>query len=367
LGREALVAAVAEGQPETGLSALPVWAAASLLRSEDLSVDSADAGAVSHESMHFDRNILGDTSSQLARRRDAALDAENAYTRSALQFLVSKRSDFLRFDTAALALARMRPVLDLASVPGLAGIALSDTATPGYGPFHEDSSSDWYTALQDSGDFGYNPEMRLTFLRQEGYDPVDLSLNGTDRFWNGSANLPFFPSSQIPLYTTFAPRPDGSTRPNFKGLPEERWSAFRRAQNEQFLRSLYEKLREILPDLPVILAERSGGSRGAEFWASWDAAAKLPYHRDPEEANGTYTSKDLRAAFKTVYSTLNVPPDDASATVADWASGVIFHLGNVEDPSLNNTPRADGLLIDVRALPLKKTEEFLKRALQPKK
>jgi hypothetical protein len=286
--------------------------------------------------------------------------------RDALRLLTSKYNNFLRFDTPALALMRMRPVIDLADVPGLAGIALSDTAAPGYGPFHEDYGNDWYTGLQDSGDFGYSPEMRLAFLRQEGYDPIDLSLSGTDQFWNGSANLPFFPSSKVPLYTSFAPRPDGSTHPKLKGLPEERWSAFRRGQNEQFVATLYQKLHQKSPRLPVMLAERSGGIRGPVFWAKWDAAAKLPYHRDPEGEGGRGASKDLRADFRTVYSTLNVPPEDAFATVADYASILMHVLNNVEDPGLNNTLRTDGLIVDLRTLSLKKTEEFLRRALQPR-
>ncbi|MES2464349.1 MAG: hypothetical protein V4671_27630, partial [Armatimonadota bacterium] len=324
-----------------------------------------NSAAASPGSVQYDQNVLGDTSSELARRRAAALDSENGFTRDALRFLLSKRSRFLRFDTPDLATARMRPILDLASVPGLAGIALSDTAPPGYGPFHE-KSDDWYTGLQDSGDFGYSPEMRLAFLRQEGYDPIDLSLTGTELFWGGSANLPFFPSKEVPLHTTFlVPQPDGSTRPNLKGLPAERWSAFRRERNEHLLGSLYQKIWKAVPNLPLMMAERSAGVRGPEFWGSWDAPNKLPFDGETTASDGTTARKDPHRISKTLYSTVTVPPDDSYSKISDAAASLPFALYAVVHPELNNTLRSDGLLIDLRALSQEKIREFLRLSLRP--
>lgn len=364
-GLEALTAAVTEGRAKPEENAISVWGVAPLLREENRGVEPSSAAETSLDFFKYDRNVLGDTSSLLARRRAAALDSENGFTRDALRFLVSRHSDFLRFDKPVLAMARMRPLLAMSVVPGLAGIAISDTAPPGYGLFHE-KFDDWYTALQDSGDFGYNPEMRLAFLRQEGYDPIDLSLTGTEKFWNGSANLPFFPTPEVPIHTVYAPQPDGSTLPNLKGSPVERWSAFRKGRNEQFLGQLYQKLRESAPHMPLMLAEQSGGvSRNPAFWGSWDAADKLPCDREMTADSGMTSRKNPHLVSMIVYSAMTVPPDDSFAKITDYAANFPFVIGAVTNLDGNNSVRSEGLLIDLRTLSREKTEQFLRLTLRP--
>jgi hypothetical protein len=176
-GGSALAAAVAAGRDAR--PPLPVFAVVSLLKRDgndhanDHAAEKAPTppgeAAAARADDDRDRNLLGETSAELARRRSASpFGRTNGYAQGALNYLLDPPGDFLRFDTPALAQTRAKQVRDLAATPGLAGLVLRHTVAPGYSVFGDD---DWYYGLGEAGDFGYTLPLRLAFLRQEGYDP----------------------------------------------------------------------------------------------------------------------------------------------------------------------------------------------------
>jgi hypothetical protein len=214
----------------------------------------------------------------------------------------------------------------------------------------------WWAVLGDGGDFGYTPEMRLAFLRKEGFDPIDLSVSGMKYLSNGGASLPFFPDEGVTL---------ARDTDYYKDYPVTRWAKFRREHNEQFLAALYTQLRQQAPKLNLAMAERSGdATAGTKFWASWDAVDKTPLGQELEDSAGV---KDPHGISRTVYAVFRVH-DDPNYSIADQAATLPLYFATTYAPMYAMASlKADYLLIDLRALPLKKTEEFLKRALQPKK
>jgi probable phosphoglycerate mutase len=205
--------------------------------------------------------------------------------------------------------------VNLATVPGLAGLALTETAPPGYGQFKTLGGPmiGWWAVLRDGGDFGYTPEMRLAFLRREGYDPLDLSVSGTEMLSNGGARLPFFPDKGV------------ISGDNDEDAPVTHWARFRREKNAQFLSALYAALRKQAPILPLVMAERSGDATfGPKFWASWESAKSLPCDTQDDAKN--IPSKDPHAVHKTVYQPVVVPEGPIVDSVNSLYSSLVFGI-----------------------------------------
>ncbi len=277
---------------------LPVFAVVRLLKTAGK--DPGDAAADLR-----DVNLMGETSGAYAQRRAASPGAKRGeYTAGAIEHILGHSGDWARFDTPVLVARLTRRLADLANTPGLAGLVLRDTAGPGYTIPGDD---DWYYGLRDSGDFGYTPELRLAFLRQEGYDPVDLSFSGS---WRAGADLslPFFPDDGAPPRVV----PPASTNTPVVKTPVERWRAFRYETNTHFMEQLYAALRRAHPELALLLKGRANAAfRGQLDWyGSWDRADALPDPSPNPHSNDPSQEQTARSRSKRVLKDLRFAPSD---------------------------------------------------------
>lgn len=213
---------------------------------------------------NLDVNVLGESAGRHAARRLSS-PALYPWVRHALL----RSGDWLRVDTPAAAVQRKRHLREIAATPGLAGLALCDTAAPGYA-LPADAGNIYGTG---GTELGYTPEMRLAFLRQKGADPIDIGSN-PHVGGNVATRLPFFDPDNVSRVTFVDGRavapPGGQTLP-------QKWNGFRYDANARFLAELYKTLRAEHPDLPLLLQDRPQHFSALPGWyGSWDKPGGLP-------------------------------------------------------------------------------------------
>ena len=262
-----LAAAITAGKQNN----VAVSAVLPLLRCARPAADASEKEAASAETPdadELDRNVLGETRRQEARREAALLttspDARAEGWRRIQRERLRRTDDLVRVDHPETAVSLTRCLSELAATPGLAGIALFDTAAPGYAapavagnaPFGPDGTFG----------FGFTPGLRLRLLRQASLDPIDLSGENMH-----ALNLPFFPSQQHRFQHIGA---NGEARVTPDTQPSRAWTALRHETNRRFLADLHVAVRAAHPDLPLFIADRGETS----FWFSrWERPDALPY------------------------------------------------------------------------------------------
>jgi hypothetical protein len=316
-----------------------------LLRTSDKAEDKSSGSA--------DLNILGETNSVYAARRKS-LPTGPAY----LVPVAPPGTDWRNPNAAETKTALIAWLTDLARTPGLTGIVLRDTAAPGY------TSREGAGGIRESAaanDFGYTPEMRLAFLRQEGYDPIDL---GGGAIVALDLTLPFFPDAGPPTFLML----DGS---DATGNPAEaalkKWNTFRYKVGATLLADVYAALHAATPDLPLSIAARPVPffSTGPLTWfGSWDAPDRLPYPTPPGDGEPRASlSQQARSFSKRVLLSLPYPSPNAfteqKLTTADYAR----HL----TPLLQkNSAGWDGVVLDLSGIPTERALVLLGGVAAPK-
>ena len=149
----------------------------------------------------------------------------------------------------------------LATIPGLAGLALTETAAPGYL-----SATLSRFGRSNNAEYGYTPTRRLSFVRSEGYDPIDLG---------SFVEVGFLSNPMRNSMMQFRPSPD-TPRPTPPVNPLERWSQVRFEANKALLTQVYTTLKAASPSLPLWLKSRSQGFAQNDWFGSWDKADILP-------------------------------------------------------------------------------------------
>lgn len=154
---------------------------------------------------------------------------------------------------------------------GVVGLVLVDTVAPGYG------NEDVHTfgtgrSRPDGWDLGYTPALRLAFLRQEGYDPLDLPPPSFGASFNPFGNvppldLPFFPD---PPARTGLTSINGSqiTEQNVTRSAGEKWRRLRADASDQFLARLRAALPPAAP--PVLVDDRFDPPAERAWFVRWD-------------------------------------------------------------------------------------------------
>lgn len=224
-----------------------------------------------------DVNILGETSAARAARRDAAgLQNQDVFHVDAV------RPDrvWLR-GGAAVPAGRQTWLQTLAKTPGLAGLALRDTAPPGYAAAL-DAKGDAPASDPRDGrdDFGYTPDLRLACLRAHGFDPVDVDWAYT-LVGKVQLDLPFFDDLL----------PNGSRRPSSSAALRRQWNTFRAGVNQRALAPLHAALQSALAparsNFPVYLRDRAEPlvNQQGGWYGTWDHANKLPAQTPPAAAD----------------------------------------------------------------------------------
>ena len=225
-----------------------------------------------------DFNILGETPTQFVSRHIA----EQEQAGESGDSLRGTRYSYQQWDGWIAPTEKTRAeiverIAKIAAVPGLAGMAFSAVSPPGYV-----TDSTYLNADIFPYEYGYLPEWRLAFLRQEGFDPVDLT-----RSRQRSYSLPFFSESVVEDNTKLnadqrlIPEPDGPSALT-------KWRLFREKRSFALLRDVFKAARAAQPDLPLYQSDRmSEVTQSAPFFDSLETPDKIVrpsyFDRNPQE------------------------------------------------------------------------------------
>jgi hypothetical protein len=172
-GKALLTAAIAEANTDTK-KPISVVAVTSVLTAMPLSRTVKPVFA-----RNLDRNLLGETASpaQYRQIQATALMVQGAYA----EYMEKQIREWILPDTPTLKTRLSRYLSDLARVPGLSGMALTDTAASGYES--QSADSEMYFGGGNS-QLGYVPSYRAPFLLANSYDPIDIAprayIDGVD-------------------------------------------------------------------------------------------------------------------------------------------------------------------------------------------
>lgn len=252
-----------------------------------------DAPKTGDADQNRDVNVLGETGGEWAARIAALPEGwpgENADARNDGDWLVPNAPS-----TKARLTARLRTV---AAVAGISGIVLTDTAAPGYSGNEREWNADRWAA-----EMGYTLPARLTFLRNFGYDPLDM----TDGMVRGDTALPFF-STLVPRTIEIAPGRWGAD-PKVKS-PLLEWNRTRQEQTEAALASVYRAFRAGQTNVPLWV--RAAVPSDGGWFGTWNVADKLPRARSIPVFSGSGEApnvaaialKNAHAISRTAYSTV---------------------------------------------------------------
>jgi hypothetical protein len=159
----------------------------------------------------------------------------------------------------------------VAATPGIAGVVLRGAVPPGYAfPAKRTHPFEVIQYVREREAFGYSPELRLSFLRRHGADPIDLVWDASYSGWEQRARdldlAPFFPAYDwVPRRPASAQGGEPSIyqgREAVGGLLDQ-WDAVRAAANREALAAIGRTLHMTRP---------GGGS--LSLWLEWPR----PYH-----------------------------------------------------------------------------------------
>ena len=353
-----------------------------------------------------DLNLLGETSaggiglfpawlsSEMIWRTDWDRESEAARRR--------RLGDYLRCDLPATREA-LRPLLArIAKIPGLAGLVLRDVQPPGY----DIAPKNWKNADSETlfQYLGFNEEMRLTFLRGYGVDPVDLSPLAGGRLGGYFGPIGYDPYSfdnALPFFPDYGPnaiyRSESDETERFlkvSGDPQgpfavfaathgarDRWglwAKFRRETIAAFLTQLRGELKAFAPLVPVrLLIGPDAPKDTAVRWCSPLDAAKPPLlsggEDERENADGaakeTPLPERLRRVSKPVALCLSYYPSHDADRGRDFARQAARQIENggalkmwdgvVLDFSAASLPE---MLSALTATAIKPSEDFMTKA-----
>ncbi|MBB6048845.1 hypothetical protein [Armatimonas rosea] len=240
----------------------------------------------------------------------------------------------------------------LASLPGLAGLALAETVAPGY--ISPRANRFGGTTAQE---YGYTPERRLAFLRSEGYDPIDLTGRGE----SGELRRPMSMGMMVRRPSPDAPAP--ASPPD----PFTRWNALRFAANKALLTEVFSALKSANPRLTLWIEGRQESQLLNSWYGTWERPEPFPTYRVPgfgdsgEEA--PFEADDVKQARRFSKEVLfaNSYPDPlletmrsrrARESVTAWWTELLN--GEVREKGVFPW---DGAVLDLRTLP---TDEALR-------
>lgn len=367
-GKTLLTAAVHAGRAQ-GLSVFGVvrllrrpLSLAPIVAGEEGSPANEEAGAPGTDDALLDLTVQGEKGAAWGRRRFRSPDAQERWMRAMLS---GTAGDWLRPDAPATFERLKARLLALSATPGLTGLVLINTAAPGYTNPGQPNRGIYWTP-GDERDFGYTPENRLAFLRQESMDPVDLA-GSSDFTGNADLNLPFFSENafQAPFVRSSEQSDVFTPDPAWLG-PMQKWQAFRYQQNVALLTRLHEALRAAHPNLALLVRSRPEGAFGPEGWfGSWDKPDALPQLTNPDfgPSGGGTIAQAARSFSRRVF--LGAPFFGYSGVSAPMDQGKVYAgmLGYLMERHKNTN--WDGIVFDLSSGPLEKVLPAL-AALDPK-
>lgn len=306
------------GEPDNAAAAAPEAPPATIINA-----DAASGGD------DLDRNVLGETRGEEARREAAILAANTSEEwRRLLQQTFLRTGDLLRVDDPDVLSRLKKRLVALVATPGLAGLVLEDTAAPGYA---DPGGSLLANRYPRRNGFGYTPGLRLAFLRQASVDPLDLPAGSG----SGEFDLPFFSAEKRSFASADALGAGGPNTVSNSPPAPMAWNAFRYARNRQFLHELCVALRAARPDLPLFLAERG---ETPVWFSRWEQNEALPFYSWAYSETGQPPAPPKQARKSSSFNLLRVAVDpldktrlspwmmkDLVSSLKDW-NGVVFDL-----------------------------------------
>lgn len=306
------------------------------------------------EASWIDRNLLGEITTSVSARHEADPAFLRAVHRDSLNGgglpqrklgAYLPRTDWLPPVGKAGLLARAR-TLEIAALPGLAGLVLRGLQPPGYAGARDTGLLGWGNAsLTEPEQMGYTPAMRLAFLRRARVDPLDLIPPDLEV---GAADLrvPFFLDDNARGDTSVY-NETNSPMPGFNEVGGVQWDKFRQETNERFLADLHGALRVRRPGLPLFAEALRAGHRGSmddSEYGSWIKGDAPPRRGDARSLTG-------RVLFSLPLADPTTADDEAwnrfrSITIFLAASGLAGQ-------------RPDGFVLDLSALSATKAAAFL--------
>ncbi len=283
-----------------------------------------------------DLTITGELPREFATRLIAEYQATETDPALARYQLRNAR-DWVRPTVPALAARLARNLAAVAATPGLSGMALLDTAPPGYGATPRNTM---FAGTAARPELGYTAAARAGFIRTAGYDPIDLepSLN----FGNVDRRLPFFTADN-----QFGGNPFDTAAIN--ATPSGQWYKFRTELISQTLKELHGPLMKALPQLPggfpVYLQNLdAGGPFGGDWFSLWEKPDGLPSRPEPAPGASPFPLPNAPAPagialfalphrdpapspYPSVMATSQAPPPAPAVQFARGVNGVLNQSG----------------------------------------
>lgn len=318
--------------------------------------------------MRLEANVLGETAAEFANRRK---DAPGAYMTVAPLGVLVPRRDWVRMGDAAQVEKRLSRAVEVAKTPGISGLALRDTAPPGF----ESQGDSWDSRFDYGSDLGYTPEIRLAYLRNYGIDPIDAA---PVEAFVGSANLipPLFANGSSGFVgprngrgARFTASQGVMTQVVGEAAPlngEQRWHKFRNEWDVRLLSPLLDRLHAAARKLPISCADRyEKPPVGIGWYGSWDKPEGLPhrkaaYNRPPlGQARETSKTVLIHVKCPTTYEPMAFPWVPKGKLDASAYSSI-----------LSNTIKQagdgwDGIVLDLSDMPFAQAMPLLE-AITPK-
>jgi hypothetical protein len=295
-----------------------------------------------------------------------------------------KRGDWLRCDSPETLSTVLAKVREIAAIPGIAEIALTDLVPDGYSGSMELYGRGEMREFGDSGFLGYTEGMRVAFIRQNSIDPVDLSP-----FSNGRLNAfrfrgPFGSGVDLSLpllpdYGTYGRFGGGTSSYNGVDAIElgakdsyDKWVVFRTTTARRFAQELLKNIRVAHPDIPIYVKHNgeSGGllrvnqnySRVGEIDKAVEAIVPMPQPRERTrpDTTGKIPPRGELAKQYTDQAYLLVeclPAIESKERLSEFKRQVYPWL----NPAVQ---KWDGLVVDISLFPMKEIP-MLMEAIKP--
>ena len=282
-----------------------------------------------------DKNLLDETGSVHAARLTASPAGQH---NSIIARRFGRVGDWLRSDSPVTLTHLQQRLREIATMPGLSGLAFRDMAPFGY--LKTGSKPDPYVSPQ-SYEFAYTPAMRLAFLRQSGCDPIDL-IGGYNILINADLSLPFFPARETSVHVN---QNTGQLETQEGRTALQDWDAYRYKINTGLLASLHDFATKNYPDLPLMLRQApiSDG-----WWSGWDKTEKTP-ELNPLGINGESGAPQAAQA--------SARPHLLNLSYAGYSDGkdtrtMARHFAQwLQQRLMQRGPGWSGIVLDLSALP----------------
>ena len=265
--------AAASAEAQKGKPALQILAAVRLFSVPSSSVaelKGADQGII-------DIAVTGNRPTEAAQNRVAVYTAAESDPSLPRYYLQSTR-DWVAPETPGLAARLRNQLTEICKLPGIAGLALLDTAPPGY---CMPASGPSYGVSDNIIPVGYTASNRVAFIRTAGYDPIDIfspSFMG-----NVNVSLSFFRDESQNRFMY-----ESAAQTGQKVSSASAWNSFRSEIVSKVFADMYAPLTASLPKrdggFPIYVQSLDTTTGGNAWFSRWEKSDALP-RRDHIAAN----------------------------------------------------------------------------------